>query len=223
MHQTLNQNWATMTLKRKPMRSIIASLIRTIHWINLKHLQNGNSKNIFTLLLADHQQGKFHEDTIWAVMDKEYLPTLPVLVHLMEFCCKAQQGIVEVAHSRLCKASWQQWRKWIGTALQLSWSGKGNRAELSSMKCTCLTGRLLLSHRKLRGFQVHERVLTLPALSVWTSTGMTKKTWWTSRETFKEEQGVCKGPCVIKYISVLTLTGSLVHRHACLQTCMSLN
>ena len=67
--------------------------------------------------------------------------------------------------------------------------------------------QVLLSHRKLRGFQVHERVLTFPALSVWTSTGMTKETWWTSRETFKEAQGVCKRPCVIESISVLTLAG----------------
>ena len=94
-----------MTLKRKPMRSIIASLIRTIHWINLKHLQNGNSKGIFTLMLADGQKGKAHVDAVWAVMDKQYLPTVPVLVHHMEFCCKAKQGIFEVAHSRLFKAS----------------------------------------------------------------------------------------------------------------------
>ena len=62
---------------------LMASLAPTIHRMisGLKNLQNGSSKGISTLLLASNMSIlQTCEDAVLAVVEEQYLPTVPVSV-----------------------------------------------------------------------------------------------------------------------------------------------
>ena len=80
---------------------------------------------------------KTYENTIRAAVEKQYLPTVPVPVHRMEFFTIRRPA--EPDRERAGKiASRRQWRKGKGAAALDGWSGKRSRAEFSYMKCTYL-------------------------------------------------------------------------------------
>ena len=49
----------------------------------MEHPQNESSKGISTLLLPTGPQGNY-DDAVWAVVEEQYLLTVPVPVHSME-------------------------------------------------------------------------------------------------------------------------------------------
>ena len=57
---------------------LIASLLQTIHWMILKHPQNGSSNDISTLLLADGSQGKLMKTQFDQLWRSTVLPIVPV-------------------------------------------------------------------------------------------------------------------------------------------------
>ena len=77
----------------------MASVIRMIYRMIMKHLQKASSKGISTLLLL---AGKTYEYAVRTVVEEQYLPTVPVPVHSMESFYNSAAEPDETADSRLC-------------------------------------------------------------------------------------------------------------------------
>ena len=79
-----------MTLNKNPSAAhqLIASGILTIYRMITKHPQNGSSKgNVGHIYFeaGSWPAGKTYEDAVRAAVEEQYLPTVPVPVHYIEF------------------------------------------------------------------------------------------------------------------------------------------
>ena len=133
-------------------------------------------------------------------MEELYLPTVPVPVHHMEGFYNSASKLPKCRfeamyrQNRQADDSRENGFSWIGAAVLQCEKVQGwiplhemyifDTQEKSDRRNT---NGILLSHGKLKGFQVNGRAWTFQAQSVRsplkTPSKMTKKTWWTSRET----------------------------------------
>ena len=154
-----------MTLNNNPTAEhhLIASLIRTIRQITIKHPQNGNSKEMKRSLGS----GGAAVFTICSY-------SCPAHGNVLQLGGRTLQGIVENADSRLCTL-YKQIRRAGDNGknglVQLRWSGNRSRAEFRYMKCTYLTPRrnLIPEHRQVSSEAESEQWETQKLSSKWKS------------------------------------------------------